>query len=152
MANDMNLISEYAPTPLTLSSRHATVGTLFHNRVAVNPSHLAVVDGQRKLTYTELEDRSNRLANGLLNLGIKRGDRVGILAHNCQEYIELELAAAKAGFIVAALNCRLGTRELTHCINLVAPQIIIGQASTVANLGALETQAYRQILLGSEYE
>jgi acyl-CoA synthetase (AMP-forming)/AMP-acid ligase II len=152
MANDLHSTSEYIPTPLTLSSRHATVGTLFHNRVSVNPSHLAVVDGKRKLTYTELEDRSNRLANGLLDLGINRGDRVGILAHNCQEYIELKLAAAKAGFIVAALNCRLGTRELNHCINLVTPKIIIAQESTLANLGALGTQAHSQILLGSEYE
>jgi acyl-CoA synthetase (AMP-forming)/AMP-acid ligase II len=152
MANDINTTPDYIPSALTLSSRHATVGTLFHNRVAVNPNHLAVVDGPRKLTYTALEERSNRLANGLLNLGIKRGDRVGILAHNCQEYIELELAAAKAGFIVAALNCRLGTRELTHCINLVAPKIIIVQASTVANLQALGKQAYPQILIGSEYE
>ncbi len=152
MTNDISATPDYIPTPLTLSSHHATVGTLFHNRVTVNPSHLAVVDGKRKLTYTALEDRSNRLANGLLDLGIKRGDRVAILAHNCQEYIELEIAAAKAGFIVAALNCRLGTRELTHCIHLVAPKIIIVQASTVANLKASSTLAYPQILIGKEYE
>jgi fatty-acyl-CoA synthase len=152
MANDINLISEYVPTPLTLSSRNATVGTLFHNRVSVNPNRLAIVDGNRRLTYIELEDRSNRLANGLLNLGIKSGDRVAILAHNCQEYIELELAAAKAGFIVAALNCRLGARELTHCINLAAPEIVIVQESTAADLGKLHSQKHRQILIGIEYE
>ena len=97
------------------------MGRLFHSRAGVNPVHAAVVEGERIVTYAELEDRTNRLANYMIDLGLERGDRVGIFARNCAEYVEVELAAAKAGVIVAALNWRLGDRELGHCARLVEP-------------------------------
>lgn len=67
----------------------------------VNPNHHAIVDGERIISYAELEDRTNRLAQVMLDLGLKGGDQVGILAHNCAEFLEVELAAAKAGVIGA---------------------------------------------------
>jgi len=142
----------YHPPQNVLSSRQATIGALFHARVAANQNRRAVVEGDRVLTFSELEDRSNRLANGLLALGLNRGDRVGLLARNCLEYVEIELAAAKAGLILACLNWRLGDRELQHCINLVEPEVVIVQADLMATLDRLDLSPHRRIPIGPEYE
>lgn len=144
-------MSLYVPPQAVSSSRRASIGALFHARVPVNPDHRAVVDGDRVLNYTELEDRSNRLANSFLDLGLRRGDRVGLLARNCLEYVEIELAAAKAGLILAALNWRLGDRELQHCISLVEPEVVIVQGELVAALDRLELAPHRRIVLGPDY-
>ena len=85
----------YVPPPDVLSARHASVGALFHARVPANPTQRAVVDGERVLSYAELEDRSNRLANALRAMGLAPGDRFALLARNRLEYLEIELAAAK---------------------------------------------------------
>ncbi len=144
-------MSLYVPPQAVSLSRRASIGALFHARVPVNPDHRAVVDGDRVLNYTELEDRSNRLANSFLDLGLRRGDRVGLLARNCLEYVEIELAAAKAGLILAALNWRLGDRELQHCISLVEPEVVIVQGDLVAALDRLELAPHRRIVLGPDY-
>jgi fatty-acyl-CoA synthase len=125
---------------------------LFHARVPANPHHRAVVDGARVQTYAVLEERSNRLANALLESGLQRGDRVGLLARNRLEYVEIELAAAKAGLIVACLNWRLGDRELRHCVNLVEATVVIVQADLAETLDRLELTPHRRIVLGGDYE
>ncbi|MDP6688987.1 MAG: AMP-binding protein, partial [Alphaproteobacteria bacterium] len=145
-------MSLYQPPQNVLASRQATIGALFHARVPANPGRRAVVEGERVLTFAELEARSNRLANGLLDLGLHRGDRVGLLARNCLEYMEIELAAAKAGIILACLNWRLGDRELQHCINLVEPKVVIAQADLTETLDRLELTPHRRIAIGPEYE
>jgi fatty-acyl-CoA synthase len=142
----------YQPSHDVLSSRNATIGALFHARVPANPSQRAVVEGTRVLNYLELEERSSRLANALLELGLARGDRVGLLARNCLEYLEVELAAAKAGLILACLNWRLGDRELQHCITLVEPKVVIAQADLTPALDRLEFPPHQRITIGAEYE
>lgn len=145
-------MSLYIPPQAVMFSCRSTVGALFHSRVPANPNHRAVVDGNRVLTYAELEERSNRLANGLLGLELKRSDRVALLARNCLEYVEIELAAAKADVILAALNWRLGDRELQHCINLVEPKVVIVQPSLVATIDRLDLSQHCRLVIGAEYE
>ena len=145
-------MSQYIPSENVIASRRGTIGALFHARVPANPDHWAVIAGDRTLSYTELEDRSNRLANSLLAMGLSRGDRVGMLARNCLEYLEVELAAAKTGIILACLNWRLGDRELTHCINLVEPKVIIVQSALTETLDRLDLHPHRRIVIGDDYE
>ena len=142
----------YVPPPNVLQSRHGAIGALFHTRVSANPTHRAVVDGDRVITYEALEERSNQLANALLSQGLRQGDRVGLLARNRLEYVEVELAAAKAGLIVACLNWRLADRELRHCINLVEVSILIVQEEFAETLERLDLKEHRRILLGGDYE
>jgi acyl-CoA synthetase (AMP-forming)/AMP-acid ligase II len=53
-----------------------------------DPGHDCVVFGDRRLSYAEAVARATRLANGLSSLGIRPGDRVGILLYNCTEFLE----------------------------------------------------------------
>ena len=145
-------MSLYVPPQAVLSAGKATIGALFHRRVPAHPERRAVVDGGRSLNYAELEERSNRLAQALAARGLARGDRVALLARNCLEYIEIELAAAKTGIIIAALNWRLGERELQHCVRLVEPKLLIVQGDLVAMVERLDLPALPHLVIGEDYE
>ena len=68
-------------------------------------------------TYTELNEESNRLARGLLALGIQKGDRIGIMAGNCEQYISLFFAAARVGAILVVLNNTYTPSEVYYALN-----------------------------------
>jgi fatty-acyl-CoA synthase len=142
----------YMPSNEVLAAGVSTIGQLFAARARLSGNAVAVEEGERRLTYGELDERANRLANALAAAGLIHGDRVGLYARNCTEYLEIELAAAKLGVITAALNCRLAPAELEHCINLVSPRIIIAHDDLAQGLGALDLSAHRLICLGTDYE
>ena len=101
------------------------VGELFRDRARMQPNAVALVDGDgATLTYAQLAERVKRVAGGLRALGLKRGDRIAAWSENSVAYIELELAAAHLGLIVACLNWRLSDAEQKHCIELVQPKAI----------------------------
>lgn len=145
-------MAPHNPQKDILNASRPTVGALFHGRVAVNPDHRAVVDGDWVTTYAELEERTNRLAHAMISLDLNRGDRVCLLARNCTEYVEVELAAAKAGLIVAALNWRLSDHELQYCVQLVEPKLLIAQADFIEALDRLEIPELRRIVIGEDYD
>jgi fatty-acyl-CoA synthase len=80
----------------------------------------------QRLTYAELNRRTNRLANWLRHeLGLQKGDRVSILAHNSLAYLDLFYGLAKIGVIFAPLNWRLAARELAYILNDCQPKVLI---------------------------
>lgn len=68
-------------------------------------------------TYGQLEHESNRLARGLLAKGIQRGDRIGVMAGNCEEYVSLFFAAARVGAILVVINNTYTHAELMYALN-----------------------------------
>ena len=81
------------------------------------PDREAVIDGEVRLTYRQLGERVNRLANALLGLGLERGDRVAILDWNSYRYAEAYYACAVAGLTFLPLNSRLAAPELEYIFN-----------------------------------
>ena len=81
------------------------------------PERTAIVCGQQRRTYAELEERSNRLANHLVGLGVKRGDHVALYLENCPEYIEAMLACFKLGAAPININYRYVAGELRHLLD-----------------------------------
>ncbi|MEM9733407.1 MAG: AMP-binding protein [Pseudomonadota bacterium] len=122
----------------TIAAGLAFVGDLFSARARMQPHHPALVEGKQSVTYQQLDERSTALAQWFLGQGFQRGDRVAVHLRNCAAYLEIELAAAKAGLIIAALNWRLSARELSHCINLVEPRLIIEGEDNAAVLDQCE--------------
>ncbi len=88
----------------------------------------------------------------LAALGLVRGDRVALLSRNRPEYLEIELAAANLGVITACLNWRLSARELSYCIDLVSPKVLIVEPELAATAGAIDDEARTTIGIGAEYE
>ena len=103
----------------------STVASLVASRARVVPTRLAIVDGDRRLTYGALDTRARRLASVLAARGVGAGDRIALLAENRAEILELFLAAARLGAIVACQNVRLAKPELAHCVRLVAPRLSV---------------------------
>ncbi|MCA0454976.1 MAG: long-chain fatty acid--CoA ligase [Chloroflexi bacterium] len=106
------------------------VGDYLGRRALYTPDQLAVVDAgkvpHRTFTYSELNNRANRLANWLRDgAGIRKGDRVAILAYNGVEYLDAFFACGKLGAILVALNWRLHWRELQQLIDKTEPKVMI---------------------------
>ena len=80
----------------------------------LHPHKLGARDSQRSLTFTQWHERATRLANGLLSLGLAKGDRVALLAYNCVEWMELYAALARAGLVAVPINFRLTTPEIAY--------------------------------------
>ncbi|MCL6476951.1 MAG: long-chain-fatty-acid--CoA ligase [Peptococcaceae bacterium] len=70
----------------------------------------------RRLTYKELDERVNRLANHLLSLEIDGLRHIAVLAENCPQFMEICFAAAKAGYVTVPLNFRLANSELVYIL------------------------------------
>lgn len=99
----------------------------------------AVIDGDRQLTWTDLDERSNRLANLLLDhLGLDHGDRVAVLLPNRLEVCEVLGGVMKAGMVYVGLNFRLTWTELEPILDNAGPRLMITDAEhrPLATLGA----------------
>ncbi len=81
------------------------------------PDKKALIFGDRSLTYTELEDQSNRVAHALIGLGVQKYERVAILAHNTIHHVLTWLGCCKAGAVYLAVNYLLRGKDITYCIN-----------------------------------
>ena len=90
------------------------LGLFLSKRALLNPEREAYVDGNGtlRLNFAELNIRCNRLANALLDAGVKKGERIAFLLMNSVEFMEAYFAAAKIGAIVVPLNWRLVPDEL----------------------------------------
>ena len=122
----------------------SNVGRMFATQARLYPNTIALDCNDEQRTYAQLNERINQLAHVMLNQGVGLGERVGLLARNCIEYIEVNLAAAKIGAITVALNWRLSRHELHHCIELTAPKMLIVQSGYLEDLYKLE--------IGPDYE
>ncbi|MCU0124968.1 AMP-binding protein [Pseudomonas vlassakiae] len=80
------------------------------------PDHIAVADSQNRVTYAQLERRSNRLASGLATLGVSVGEHVAILAANRVELVEAEVALYKAAMVKVPINARLSVDEVVRVL------------------------------------
>ncbi len=85
------------------------IGLLLAKRAIINPDREAYVDSKSglRLTFRELNSRCNRLANSLVELGVKPGDRVAAALMNSAEFLEAYFAVAKIGGVFVPLNWRL---------------------------------------------
>lgn len=129
-----------------------TVGALFRQRAIISPDRPAVEWDGHTLTFQELNARVNRLANVLSSQSIERGDRLAIVSENRREYLEIELAAAKLGIIVACQNWRQSPEELKYCVSLVAPKLIFMSPRFREAVFNLQLEETPTICLGEEYE
>jgi fatty-acyl-CoA synthase len=107
--------------------RYETIGNAFDHTVAEHAHREALIVRHQNVrwTYSELHARVNRLAAGLVHLGLKPGDRIGIWAPNCAEWLLTQLASAKAGLILVNLNPAYRSTELEFSLNKVGCRAIV---------------------------
>ncbi|MBM9459201.1 AMP-binding protein [Nocardioides sp. zg-536] len=125
---------------------------------AATPAATAVIDGERTLTYAELDQRASRLANALTDLGLGRGDRVAVLLGNRLEYPEVAAGIAKAGLVMVPLNPRLTSAEARYIVEHSSTgAVVLDEALSDIVREACEAHALPALVLdgstlGKEYE
>ncbi len=94
-----------------------TLGQIVSTQARLNPDRPAVRDLERAMTCRVWNERACRLANALLALGLRKGDRVAVLAYNCIEWAEIYAGTAKAGVVAVPVNFRLVGAEVTYIVD-----------------------------------
>lgn len=98
-------------------------------RAQLSPDRVALIDaihGERRITFREWNAAAHRTALLLHDtLGVRRGDRVAVLAMNCVEYLDLLFACAKLGAILQPLNWRLSPEELKGLLADAEPVVLV---------------------------
>ena len=103
------------------------------------PDRTAFILGSERVTHAAYLARVERLAAGLARLGIEPGDRVGMLAQNNLEFVDLYGAVARLGAVLAPINTRLSADEVAFVIADAAPKVVIAEGAMQALLeGALQ--------------
>ena len=88
------------------------------------PNDDCIIFKDIRLSHKDYKERCDRLAAGLLKIGIVKGDRLAIVAHNSDEYMTIYGAAAKIGAIVLPVNWRLQLDELEYVLKDGSPKLI----------------------------
>ncbi|MFC1904433.1 long-chain-fatty-acid--CoA ligase [Chloroflexota bacterium] len=95
---------------------------------AICPDQTAIVFEDKRYTFSQLNDRVNRLANALAKLGVKKSDCVAFIQVNCNQCVETYFAVAKLGAIYVPLNFRARANELAYMLNTAeATTVIAGE-------------------------
>ena len=90
---------------------------IFESVADTVPDREALIFGDRRLTYAELERRANRLAHHFLDVGVKPGDHIGLQLYNCTEYVEAMIACFKVRAVPVNVNYRYVEDELAYLFN-----------------------------------
>ncbi|WP_265569830.1 class I adenylate-forming enzyme family protein [Sphingomicrobium nitratireducens] len=102
-----------------------TLPMLFDAFAMMNADKVAVISGEERLTFAELNALSTRLAKALVARGTKKGDRIGIAMRNCTAWIVAYQAILKAGGVATLINGWWREEELRHALELTCPAMVI---------------------------
>jgi len=116
-----------------MASSHVTIGDIISEHSRSYPGGLALVDGQHRLTWPELDERVRRLANALRQDGVGRGDRILWLGQNSFRVYELLGAAGKIGAMVCPGYWRWAPPEMAFAIDDFSPKVVIWQEEEIGD-------------------
>ncbi len=131
-------------------SPDVSVGELVSRTAGRTPDKLALKlreTGETR-TYAELDRRGTRLANGLLGIGLRPGDRLATWVEDRAEYVELYVAAAKAGLRVAPINARFVAAEARHILEDSEATALVWTPGLAAQVEALGVGGTPAITIG----
>jgi fatty-acyl-CoA synthase len=121
------------------------IGRLLAKRALLDGSRPALIAGERRLSFTELNAEACRAANALSARGVRAGDRVAALMRNGLDYVALYYGAAKIGAILCAINWRLAAQEVDYILGDSEPKLLVHDgefAPTIATLGRRALSVY----------
>src|ERR1041384_1453398 len=101
-----------------------TLGDLLRRTAARLPDKTAVICGDLRWSYAELDRIVNRLANGRAALGIARGDRVAILSRNSHAFVALRFAVARLGAVLVPINFMLNADEVAYVLRHAGARLL----------------------------
>ena len=114
----------------------ATLPALFRTFCSLNGEAEALVAGDERLTFADLDRVSERVAHGLVARGIGKGDRIGIAMRNCPSWVASYMGIVKAGAVATLLNGWWEAHEMEHALTLTDPKLIIADAARANRIAA----------------
>lgn len=133
--------------------RNQGLGSWTLRRARMSPDRVAVVHESREWTYAGLHERATRLAHGLAELGVRRGDRVAYLGPNHPTFLESLFATGQLGAVFVPLNWRLAVPELAYQLSDSGARLLVfAPAHTGAVAQVRTTVDIQAVPIGPEYE
>ncbi len=117
-------------------NRLLTLSDVLASHARLKPDAIGVRDSRREMSFSAWNNRASRLANGLLALGLRKGDRVAVLAFNCAEWMEIYAAMARAGLVVVPINFRLTAPEVAYILGDAEARCVIAQTALTDRVAA----------------
>jgi acyl-CoA synthetase (AMP-forming)/AMP-acid ligase II len=127
-------MTEQATSPVAAEE---TIAEIVRGHARSQPDAMAFTFGEEVMSFAELDQGSNRAANGLIALGVKRGERIAYFGKNTHLYFEVLLGALKIGAVMTPVNWRLAGPEITYVLNDCQARVLFvgeGFAATIEQL------------------
>ncbi len=124
------MITEYLEKNAALYGEETALVELFYAGETLDAS-------RRTLSWQDFDRKANRFANLLLQRGLKKGDKVGLLLMNCLEFLPLYFGILKAGCIVVPMNYRYTADEIAYCLDLADVQVLIFGEEFIGRMDAI---------------
>ena len=149
-------MSEFSvATPSGTSARRHALGDLPRRTARRYSGKTAIVDGEIRLTFAELDDLVDRYAGALSARGLAKGDRLALLSHNCWQFLALSFATARLGVVLVPINFMLGAGEIAFILDhsgaagIVAEDGLAGVADQALERVDATMEVRARIALGS---
>ena len=113
---------------------YCTLRAVVRRNLELNPDKIALIEDERKYTFRDFADRTRRMGNALLSLGLEKGDRVAILGHNSIENAETYFSIPNAGLVLVMLNFRLAPPEILKVLVDAAPRALMVHAGYMGQI------------------
>ena len=116
---------------LSRSPANRALGDLLRRTARRYPDKTAVVASDRRVSYAEFHDSVNRCANSLAAQGLRKGERLGLLSHNCWQFAVVSFAAARLGLVLVPVNFMLTASEVAYILDHAEVAGMIAEDSLV---------------------
>lgn len=101
------------------------LGLVLEDKASSNGDKVLFRYKDQTYTYAQVNERSNRVGNAFLALGVKKGDKVGIMLPNCTEYLDVWFGLAKIGGVEVPINTAFRGDQLLHVLNSSDVSILV---------------------------
>jgi fatty-acyl-CoA synthase len=140
-------------TATIAGTRRHTISDLLRRSAARFPDKTAIVYGQLRQTYAELDTIVNRTANGLSERGVRKGDRIALLSHNNHSFVVAHFALARLGAILVPINFMLGPTEVAYILGhsgatgmIVEDTLLLTAEAAIKTVGAERSVRVRGVI------
>ncbi len=117
--------------------RALNIGMLLPRHARYRPDHLALVVGEQRLNYRDLNTRANQLANALIRAGVQKGEKVATILPNCLELVLMYWAAAKTGAVIVPASPLLQEAGMETLLKDSDTALVLADGSLESSLNAI---------------
>jgi crotonobetaine/carnitine-CoA ligase len=123
-----------------VKNKMPTISAILSEEAKENPGKLFIMEGKQTFSYKDIEEQSCRIANSLLQMNVKVGDKICGLLCNSFEHVCIWLAVGKIGAVFVPVNVLLDVNLISYTINDSDARILILDQGSIAKLGSIQEQ------------